>query len=132
MMIVKMSLYSLKISGAAFRAKLAVVLKDIQYQPTKTDPDFWIRPEICKDVSEYYKMVLCYVDEVLAILTDPKKTIDGINQVFKLKGYKADPPYVYLGAYLQTVETSYSKTCWEISSEKYVRAAVINVEEWLS
>ena len=111
MMIVKMSLYSLKISGAAFRAKLAVVLKDIQYQPTKTDPDFWIRPAIRKDVSEYYKMVLCYVGEVLAISTDPKKKIDGIKQVFKLKGDKADPPDVYLGAYLQTVETVYSKTC---------------------
>ena len=31
MMIVKMALYGLKSSGAAFRAKLEGVLKDIQY-----------------------------------------------------------------------------------------------------
>ena len=53
MMIVKMALYGLKSSGAAFRSKLAGVLKDIQYQPTKADPDVWIRPEIRKDGSEY-------------------------------------------------------------------------------
>ena len=75
MMIVKMALYGLKISGAAFREKLAGVLKDIQYPPTKADPDVRIRPAICKDGREYYEMVLCYVDNVLAISIDPMKTI---------------------------------------------------------
>ena len=39
---------------------------------------------------------------------------------------------MYLGASLQTFETASGKTCWEMSSEKYVRAEVINVEERLS
>ena len=51
MMIVKMALYGLNISGDVFRAKLVGVLKDIQYQPTKADPDVWIRTAICKDGS---------------------------------------------------------------------------------
>ena len=50
-MIVKMELYGLKSSGAAFREKLAGVLKDIQYQSTKADPDVWIHPAISKDSS---------------------------------------------------------------------------------
>ena len=52
-MIVKMALYGLKISGAEFRAKLAGLLKNIQYQPTKSDPGVWIHPAIRKDGSEY-------------------------------------------------------------------------------
>ena len=35
MMIVKISLYVLKSSGAAFRSNLAGVLRDLQYKPTK-------------------------------------------------------------------------------------------------
>ena len=127
-----MALYVLKSSGAAFRAKLAGVLKDIQYQPTKADPDVWIRPAICKDGSEYYEMILCYVGDILAISIDPMKKIEGIKQVFKLKGDKAEPPDMYLGASLQRFETASGEKCWAMSPEKYIRAAVINVEERLS
>ena len=38
-MIVKMALYGFKSSGAAFRAKLAGVLHDIGFTPSKADPD---------------------------------------------------------------------------------------------
>ena len=99
-MIVKMELYGLKSSGAAFRAKLAGLLKYIQYQPTKADPDVWIRPAIHKDCSEYCEMALWYVDNVLEISTDPMKIIDCIKQVFKLKEDKANPPDIYLVASL--------------------------------
>ena len=49
--------------------------------PTKADPDVWIKPAVKPDSSEYYEMVLCYVDDVLAISADPMKTIDGIKSV---------------------------------------------------
>ena len=84
-MIVKMALYGLKSSGAAFRAKLAGVIHDIGYTPSKTDPYVWIRPAVKPDGSEYYEMVLCYVDDVLAISDMPMRTMDGIRNVFKLK-----------------------------------------------
>ena len=58
--------------------------------------------------------------------------INAIKQVFKLKGDKAEPLDMYLGASLQRVKTASGEKCWAISSEKYVRAAVINVEERLS
>ena len=50
------------------------------------------------DGSEYYEIVLCYVDNVLAISDDPTKTVDGIKPVFKLKGDKAEIHDMYLGA----------------------------------
>ena len=41
-MIIKMALYGLKSSSAAFRSKLTGVLHDMQYTPKKADPDVWI------------------------------------------------------------------------------------------
>ena len=43
-------------------------------------------------------MVLCYVDNVLSILSTPMKTIEVIKAVFKLKGDKSEVPDMYLGA----------------------------------
>ena len=48
-MIVKMELYGLKSSGAAFRTKLAGLLHDIGYTPSKADPDVWLRPAVKPD-----------------------------------------------------------------------------------
>ena len=42
-MIIKRALYGLKSSGAAFRAKLADCIWDMGYQPSKADPDVWLR-----------------------------------------------------------------------------------------
>ena len=52
-MIAKMALCGLNSSGAAFRAKLAGVLHDMGYMPTKADTDVWIRPAVKPDGSEY-------------------------------------------------------------------------------
>ena len=38
-MVVKMALYGLKLSGAEFRANLASLLHNIRYTPSKADPD---------------------------------------------------------------------------------------------
>ena len=43
-------------------------------------------------------MLLCYVDNVLAISKTPMKTIEGIKAVFKSKGDKVEVPDMYLGA----------------------------------
>ena len=66
-MIIKKALYGLKTSGAAFRAHLAETLFELNYMPTKADPDVWIRPSIKADGFEYYEMVLVYVDDVLCV-----------------------------------------------------------------
>ena len=96
-MIIKMALYGLKSSGSAFRSKLAGVLRDIGYLSTKGDPNVWIQPAVKPDGTEYNEMVLCYVDNVLAISETPMKNIEGIKAVFKLKVDKAEVPDMYLG-----------------------------------
>ena len=97
-MLVKMVIYGLKSSGAAFRSNLTGVLRDIGYFYTKGESDVWIQPAVKTDGTEYHRMVLCYVDDVLAISATPMETIEGIKAVFKLKGDKAEVPDMYLGA----------------------------------
>ena len=88
-MIVKMALYGLKSSGAAFRANLSGVLHELSHVPSKAYPYVYIRPAVRPDGSEYYDMEFCYVDDVLVIAAEPMKTMDGIRSVFTLKGDKA-------------------------------------------
>jgi hypothetical protein len=97
-MIVKKALYGLKTSGAAFRAHLAETLYELNYAPTKADPDVWITPGVKPDRFEYYAMVLVYVDDVLCIFHDPEATMKGIQGAFKLKDDKIEESTMYLGA----------------------------------
>ena len=131
-MIVKKALYGLKSSGAAFRAMLAKTIYNVGYRPTKADPDVWIRPAVKPDGFEYYELVLVYVDDVISISASPMDAIEGIKAVFKLKGDKAELPDMYLGGGLSIVETASGTKCWTMSSEKYIKTAVTNVEENLA
>jgi Reverse transcriptase (RNA-dependent DNA polymerase) len=126
-MIVKIALYGLKTGGAAFRAHLAETLYELNYTPTKADPDVWIRPGIKPDRFEYYEMVLVYVDDDLSISHDPEATMKGIQGTFKLKDDKIEKPTMYLGAQISQ-KVIKGVECWTMSSEKYIRAAITNVK----
>jgi hypothetical protein len=126
-MLIKKALYGLKSSGAAFRAHLAESLYDLGYTSTKADPDVWIRPATKPDGFEYYEMLLVYVDDVLCISHDGEATMKGIQETFKLKGDKIDVPTHYLGAQVAKKVIN-GVTCWTMSSEQYIKAAITNVE----
>jgi hypothetical protein len=129
--IVKKALYGLKSAGAAFRSLLADTLMDMGYQPTKADPDVWLRPAVKPDGFEFYEMVLCYVDDILSISHDPEATLRSLTNVFKLKDDKVEEPHMYLGAQLGKI-TIDGFECWTMSAEKYVLASVKNVEDVLA
>ena len=131
-MIVTRALYGLRSSGASFRSKLAQCIWDLGYRPTRADPDVWIKPAIKKDGFKYYEVVLCYVDDVISISEVPMVVMDGIKAVFKLKGDKAEVPDMYLGGSISKARTGAGTECWTLSSEKYVKTAVANVEECLA
>ena len=84
-MIVKMALCGLKSLGAAFRAKLAQILYDMNYKPSREDPDIWMRPAVKGSGFKYYEYVLCYVDNILFISHVPLNTIDGIKALFNME-----------------------------------------------
>ena len=128
--IIKKALYGPKSSGAAFRAHLAETLHDIGFKPMKADPNVWIHPTVKPDGSEYYEYIMCYVDDILSVSHDAKSILQSLQGQFKLKGDKIEPPDMYLGTQLGTMQVKGNKG-WFMSSEKYVKSAIQNIEETL-
>ena len=125
------ALFGLRSSGAAFRAHLAETLYDIGFVPTQADPDVWRRPAVKEDGFEYYDYVLCYVDDILAISHKVEDVLKAVQAIFKLKDDKIEPLDMYLGAALSVMEDNGIQD-WCMTSEKYVKAAVENVEQELA
>ena len=76
-------------------------------------------------------MLLVYYNDILSISNEPIEAISSIKSVFKLKGDNAVVLEMYLGGGISKVEYS-NRTKYEMmSSEKYLKAAVTNIEEKL-
>ena len=52
------------------------------------------------ECEEYYKYILVYLDNLLAILLYARSIILEVSEKFKLKKDNIDPPEVYLGGML--------------------------------
>ena len=126
------ALYGLKNGSASFLSYLEDTLYELGYTPTKYDPDVWLLKSVKADGFQFYDMVLCYVDDVLCISDDPMKTMKGIQRTFKFKDDNIDEPEDYLGATLEKMILSEGSEFCSMSSVKYVKAAVQNVEETLA
>ena len=97
-MLVRKALCGLKSAGTAFRAFLAETLDAMSYWTSYTDPDLRLRPAVNPDGLKYYEYILCYVADVLCISHNPRKLIKRIQEDFKLKDDKIEPPDLYIGA----------------------------------
>ena len=80
------------------------------------------------DRAEYYEIVLCYVDDVLAISGMPMIKMDGIRSVLKLKDDKTEVPDLYLGTTFRQVENETGTKCCSMSSKNYVKAEIDNIK----
>ena len=81
---------------------------------------------------ESYEYVLCYVDDILSISHCPNVTMDGIRARFTLKDDKVEDPTEYLGAQLSKRKDEFGNNFWTMSSSKYCKAVITNVEERLA
>jgi hypothetical protein len=132
-MIIVRALCGLKKSGAAFRALLAETLHDMNYVPSKADPEILMQPAAKENGFECYEHVLCYVDDVLYMSGDPLMTMNnGLQSKFKLKGDKIAQPKDYLGAGMSKMQLSDGGWCWEMSPAEHVSASVKNIEDVLA
>ena len=94
------------------------------------DPDVWLRLAVKPNSQTYYEYILCYVDEILSVSLNATSILKSIQVNFKLKDDKIEPPSDYLGAVLRQMDID-GKTGWYLSSEKYVKSAIENVEQIL-
>jgi hypothetical protein len=71
-------------------------------------------------------MVLVYVNDIFAISNEPMKTLNE----FKFKNNEVKPPVMYLGVKLE-YQIFNGVRCWTMSNDKYVNAAIENIEKKL-
>ena len=82
--IIRKALYRLKSSGKCWHDRLADVLRDMGFFPSKAEEDIWMR-----DAGDHYEYVAVYVDDLLIASKNPQEIIDALTgdpNNFKLKG----------------------------------------------
>jgi len=130
--LVATAMYCLNISGTAWHAKFSETLWSMEFKPSYTDPDVWMRPATNVDGFEYYKYILVYVNDVLVISAAPIPIMKTLQQAY---GLKDDPtsPTNYLGAIIMEWSIpNETRKVWSMNCIQYLKEAIKNVELELS
>ena len=82
-LIIRKALYGLKTSGVRWHERFADVLRDMEFFPSRAEPDIWM-----KDCGDHYEYIAVYVDDLLLVSKNPKLLLDTLTNKydFKLKG----------------------------------------------
>ena len=96
-LVVKMALYSLKYSGAAFRECLVRMLDDIGFRSSIANTNFCMRAATKPTGETYYEYILCYFDGVICISNVDRQTMGEIQNNVKFKNNNIEDPDFYLG-----------------------------------
>ena len=93
-LIIYKALYGTRTGGACWQDKLFDTLQQMGFQPSKADPDIWMKPT---DDGQVYAYIAVYVDNLCVASGDPGKIFQTLknNYKFKLMGY--DPLDYHLG-----------------------------------
>jgi hypothetical protein len=130
--IIVRALYGLKSAGAAFRNHLAVCMTGLDYKSCLVDPDAWMRARTFDDGTTFYEYVLIYVDDILCITDDPKKSLERINKYFPMKPNSIGKPDIYIGAKMSGVRLPNQVEAWAMSPSKYIQEACKNTKQWFT
>ena len=84
------------------------------------DPDLWISPANKSDGEHYYKFILVFVYNLLAIIQYEVSVIREVAEKFKLKKYEIEPPEIYHRRQLSRKELNGNQV-WTMSVIKYVK-----------
>ncbi|KAI2494242.1 Reverse transcriptase (RNA-dependent DNA polymerase) [Fragilaria crotonensis] len=130
--VITRALYGLRSSGKAWRDHMAATLRDFGYTSCKADPDVWMKPKTKAVGFKYWSYVLVYTDNILVIDHEPKVVMDYLASRYTLKPGSVKEPDTYLGSqiskfFIEGAENP-EKPRWAMSSEKYVKQAVAEVE----
>ena len=122
------ALYGVRSSGISFRDYLARNLREMGYKSSKADPDYWMRPNMKSDCTEYYRYAICYVHGVTATMEHPNEFMTELSKRLTLKeGSVEDKPTLHLGADVAKLCIAESEEpgniCWALASTKYTKRA---------
>ena len=89
-------------------------------------------PDTKSNGEEYYRMVICYVDDVAAAMENPSDFMEELGKRFTLKPGSVKEPDLYLGADVSKWYIAESddpgKARWAMSSTKYTKRAISELE----
>ena len=130
--VITRALYGLRSSGKAWRDHMAATLRDHGYTSCKADPDVWMKPKTKPCGFKYWSYILVYTDDILTIDHEPKQVMEYLASRYTLKPGSVQEPDTYLGSQISKFyidgADSPEKPRWAMSSEKYVKQAVSDVE----
>jgi hypothetical protein len=128
--VIRKALYGLKSRGTAWRAHLASTLHGLQFKASLADPDVWMKPAVKSTGQTYYEYVFVYVDDILVCSEKPALIMETLGKADHLKEGSVGPPSQYLGAQIKPhrFEDMPENQYWSMSSAKYVKEAVKNLE----
>jgi hypothetical protein len=105
------------------------------FETTTADPDVYQRCIVKKDGSEYWELLLVYVDDILVISGVPRSVLNHLWQHYEFSTKGDDEhPTRYLGMDIAKVTIPGDDSgheYWLISSRTYVQNAINNVKEML-
>ena len=83
LLIIVKALYGLRTSGLRWHERFADCLRDMGFEPSKSEPDIWMRRN-----GDIYEYIAVYVDDLAIAAKDPLDIVNVLRDVyqFKLKG----------------------------------------------
>ena len=97
-LVITRTLYGLESSGSSWRNMLAGTLEDFGLTSTVADPDIWRQCAKRADRTEYYELLLVYLDDIPLVSHDPRPSLIELGKVYALKEGSLGTPDIYLGA----------------------------------
>jgi hypothetical protein len=92
------ALYGLKSSGASWRYTLQkTICEDLDFESTIAYPDVYRRRAVKKCGTEYWELLLVYVNDILVILNDPRSVLNKLRQHYEFSTKGDEHPTRYLG-----------------------------------
>ena len=83
------------------------------------------------DGTDYYEILLVYVEDVLACNYYAKAVMAGISAKFEIKNDDIAETKLYLGGNVDKSQLPNGKYAWSITSNSYLQGAIYNVQRIL-
>ena len=117
------ALYGLQTSANAWRTHMCSTLKEMGFEHSLADNDFWLRRDMKPDGTPYYSYILVYVDDILIVSCSPEKYMHTLSQHYYVKESSISPPKLYLGTQYKQVMDRTGRPAWSSSTDGYVKEA---------
>ena len=115
---IQRAMYGLSGSSRAFADFLGDCLHSIGFEPSRADPDLWI-----KKMEHGYDYIATHVDDLIVVAKKPQEYLALIEQEFALRNIESEPSY-YLGTSLKRLEDGRI----HMNSEDYIKESIRKYE----